>query len=90
MYKFDAHNKTNFHLYIDEKEYFLCLIKTSSVIIAGFYPGRVSDKKSMTEGGLLISLKKDKSFPLKVNKGNDKTNYKGMLYDRYYIIFGNA
>lgn len=39
LYKYDALNKANFHLYIDNKKYLLCIIKTAKAVIAGYYPG---------------------------------------------------
>jgi len=42
-------------------------VRTPNVIIAGFYPGEINDKKVMAKGGLLISVTKDQSFPLKQN-----------------------
>lgn len=45
----------------------------------------------MTEGGLLISVTNDQRFPLleKTNESS-KINYRGMSYDSYYVVFGNA
>jgi hypothetical protein len=45
----------------------------------------------MNEGGLLISVTNNQSYPLQ-KKINDSTkiNYRGMTYDVYYLVFGNA
>jgi hypothetical protein len=68
------------------------VVKTSRVVIAGFYPGSLTDGVTMNEGGLLISVNNDRSYPLMQKKQNDssKINYRGMTYDSYYAVFGNA
>lgn len=90
LYKYDQFNKTNFHAYIDHKECLVCLVKTKNAIIAGFYPGKLDDRHVLNEGGLLISVSNDQSFTLKASKPGQKVIYRGMSYDQYYTIFGNA
>lgn len=60
-------------------------------MIAAYYPGELNEHAIMNEGGLLISITNDISYPLlEKNKGNSKINYRGMTYDAYYVVFGNA
>lgn len=67
------------------------MVKASNTIIAGFYPGSLADGMTMNEGGLLISVRNDRSYALMEKKNdNSKINYRGMTYDPYYIVFGNA
>lgn len=91
LYQYYPNNKTNFHSFIDNKKGLLCVVKTSKTIIAGFYPGALTDGTTMNEGGLLVSVRNDRSYPLMVKKNdNSKINYRGMTYDPYYVVFGNA
>lgn len=86
LYKFDPLNSTNVHNYIDSKQNLLCVIKTSRVILAAFYPGAlVKNNQHLVEGGLLISVTNNKSYTL-----FNRRNNKGMSYDDYNVIFGNS
>lgn len=38
----------------------------------------------------MVSVSNDKSYTLMKKKAGDKTVYRGMIYDQYYAIFGNA
>jgi len=44
----------------------------------------------MNKGGLLVSVTNNESYTLHKKKPNDKMIYRGMTYDQYYIIYGNA
>ena len=44
----------------------------------------------MDQGGLIVSVTNDNSYVLHKKKPGDKNNYRGMIYDQYYAIFGNA
>lgn len=43
----------------------------------------------MTAPSALISLKNRLTFPLLTSEPNSKVTYKGMSYDRFFLIFGN-
>ena len=90
VYKYDPKNKTNFHQYIDEVKNLCLVVKTPLTIIAGFYPGLHKDGEVMSKGGLLVSVPNNESYTLYKKKQNDKVTYRGMTYDQYYIIYGNA
>jgi hypothetical protein len=44
----------------------------------------------MMDPGLLISISNNDAFRLKVPDHNSKNSYRCMVYDPYFIIFGNA
>lgn len=44
----------------------------------------------MAEPALLISLKSGEAFDLLPQPPNSKTGNKGMIYDEYFLIFGNS
>ena len=44
----------------------------------------------MSEGGMLISVTNDRSYPLNQKQPNGKITFRGMIYDTYYMIYGNA
>jgi hypothetical protein len=90
LYQYYPNNKTNFHSFIDHKKGLLCVVKTSNTTIAGFYPGSLADGTTMNEGGLLVSVRNDRSFALMEKNDNSKIIYRGMTYDAYYVVFGNA
>lgn len=91
LYKHDPLNATNIHKYIDEKPGLLCVARTKNAVVAGFYPGALRDRAILNEGGLIISVTNNKSYRLmeKANE-NDTKVYKGMVYDPYFVIFGNS
>jgi hypothetical protein len=68
------------------------IIKTKGAIIAGFYPGVHKDKEILDKGGLLVSVTNNQSYNLYTKKpgDNNKTIYRGMIYDTFFAIFGNA
>ena len=37
-----------------------------------------------------MSVTNDKSYELHKKKPGDKNNFRGMIYDQYYAIYGNA
>lgn len=93
LYKFDPRNNTNVHHYVDNKRGLLCVVKTANAIIAGFYPGTLVERGILNEGGLLVSVTNDLSFPLLEQNQRPESNritFRGMTYDTFYVIFGNA
>ena len=88
LYKYDPRNKTNFHQYIDNIKSLCVVIKTPFAIIAGYYPGIFEAKGVMNKGGLLVSVTNDESYKLKVKPGDNVS--KGVIYDNFYVIFGNS
>lgn len=67
------------------------VVKTKNAIVAGFYPGALRDKEILNKGGLLISVTNDNSYLLYNKKpGDNKTIYRGMIYDTFFAIYGNA
>jgi hypothetical protein len=92
VYKLDLKNKANFHEYIDKVSNILCVAKTlKGTYIAGYYSGEYADT-IMIEPGLLISVTNNESYVLNVPDHNSKSStvYRGMVYDPYFLIFGNA
>jgi hypothetical protein len=44
----------------------------------------------MIEQGLLISVSNNESYYLQDATNQKSTLYRGMVYDQYFLIFGNA
>jgi hypothetical protein len=57
--------------------------------LAGYYTGEYANQVMM-EPGLLISITNNDSYQLNVPEKNSKASYRAMVYDPYFIIFGNA
>jgi hypothetical protein len=90
IYTLDLKNKTNFHLYIDGVSSLLFIVKTvTGLFLAGYYTGKYLEGPMM-DSGLLISISKNESYKLNVPDHNSKNSYRCMVYDPYFIIFGNA
>ena len=68
------------------------VIKTQNAIIAGFYPETLKDKEILNKGGLLVSVTNDNSYNIHTKKpgDNNKTIFRGMIYDTFFVIYGNA
>jgi phage anti-repressor protein len=65
IYQYDKENKANFHLYIDNRRSVALIIKTEKgALLAGYYPGEISEKDLMLEQGLLISISNNESYKL--------------------------
>jgi hypothetical protein len=91
LHKYDPRNKANFHAYLDNIKNLCVVVKTQCALIAGFYPGLYSDSETMNKGGLLVSVSNNQSYTLFSKKvGDNKTPQRGMVYDSFYIIYGNA
>ena len=65
----------------------------NGVIVAGYYSGNYNDKETLNDFSLLMSLTNKDCYNLLPdsfdNKGNKKIN-RGMVYDKFYAIYGNA
>lgn len=91
LYKFDPLNQTNVHKYIDDIQSLLCIIKTKCATIAGYYPGALTEKETtLDKGGLIVSVDNNQSYRLQERKNATDRVYRGMVYDKYFIIFGNS
>lgn len=44
----------------------------------------------MDKGGLLVSVTNNESYQLRKPNKDQKITYKGMIYDSYFVIYGNA
>jgi hypothetical protein len=65
-------------------------VKTvAGAFLAGYYSG-VYACQSMMEPGILISISNNESYYLNIADNTSKTNYRAMVYDPYFLIFGNA
>jgi len=68
------------------------VLKTKNAIIAGFYPEALKDKEILDKGGLLVSVTNDKSYrtkrPEEIKKG--RLTFRAMIYDTFFVIYGNA
>jgi hypothetical protein len=91
LHKYDPRNKNNFHMYIDNVDKLLTVVKTKHAIIAGFYPALHTDKETLNKGGLLVSVGRNTSYTLFEKKsGSSNISIRGMTHDGYYVIYGNA
>ena len=92
LHKYDPKNNLNFHQYIDEVPTLCVVIKTKNAIISGLYPGTLRDKEILDKGGLLVSVTNNNSYKMFAKKPGDanKTLFRGMIYDTFFAIFGNA
>lgn len=65
-------------------------------LIASFYSGKYAEKTVMTSEALMFSLTNKQCFTLNTLKHNPKKDKKdtrnmyGMVYDKYFLIFGNS
>jgi hypothetical protein len=72
------------------------IIRTEKALLASFYSGELTDKAVMTDEGLIISLTNETYYALNTAKNNprkdpkDKRTMRGMVYDKFYYIIGNA
>jgi hypothetical protein len=92
LFRFDQLNPTNFHKYIDNKSNLLCLVKTAAnAFIASFYSGEYIKGDPMVKPALLISLNNNLAFELYDSSTNQSgRHFRGMTYDDFFLIFGNA
>lgn len=89
VFTYDPRNKTSFHEYIDNKSNLLCVVKSEKgVFMATYYSGAYKENTIMNEPALLISLKDKELF--KLNAPREKLIPRGMVNDKFYIIFGNS
>lgn len=92
LFKYDPRNKNSFHVYVDGISSLCMVVRTKNAVIAGYYPYCYKDKEVMNKGGLLVSVTNDQSYTLNEEKtrNKDASNFRGMTYDTYYAIYGNA
>lgn len=80
----DPLNKVNFHHYIDGKSNIVVIARTiTGFYLAAFSESPIMPKSIASDGGLIISLSNKKSFKCLPEK-------RSVVYDDYYIIFGNS
>lgn len=94
IYAYDPKNPTNFHNYIDNVSGLTLIVKTTNgIIVAGYYSGNYNDKEILSDFSLLMSLTNEDGYVLLPdsldNKGNKKIS-RGMVYDKFCAIYGNA
>lgn len=92
LFRYDQLNPTNFHKYIDNRSNLLCLIKTAKgALIASFYSGEYLRGEPMVKPALLISLNNNLAFELySILTNQSARQFRGMTYDDFFLIFGNA
>lgn len=82
---------------VDNHSNLVVIVETQNhVLLAGYYSGLYTDKLNLDEEALVISLTNSKCFFLNNLKNNpkkdqkDKRSMHGMVYDKFYLIFGNS
>jgi hypothetical protein len=93
VFEYDERNTTSFHKYIEEKDNLVCVIKTvHNVYLATYYSGKYTKTETMLHHALLIALSTDKVFGLHTPTTNPTTSraFRGMIYDEFFMIWGNA
>jgi hypothetical protein len=85
IYQPDPHNRTNFHLYIDNHADIVLIVKTATgQLIAGYSEDPVTSNAIVPRNnGLLLSLTNQHVFYLHEGR-------RSVTYDDYYLIFGNS
>jgi hypothetical protein len=80
------------HKYIDGHRGLLCLASLKNGwVVGGFYSGALVKGGDLLEKGLIFNLTCNEVFRLKEkSSASDNKKYRGMTYDDYYVIFGNA
>ncbi len=72
------------------------VLQTPNAIIAGYYSGKYAEGTYMTSEGLILSLNNQKYYRLNnfannpMKNKNDTRPVYGMIYDKFFLIFGNA
>jgi hypothetical protein len=85
IYKFDGINSASFHNYIDNIKNLAVIIKMKNgTYLSAFTEDSFAPQKKSEGKGLIISLTNKEVFNLQEN------NRKAILYDDYYLIFGNS
>jgi hypothetical protein len=96
LYEFRRDQKTNFHNYLDGHSSLVLILETQKALIACYYSGTLQEDKPMTEEALIISLDSRKTFYLNTLEHNpmkdpkDTRLIRGLVFDKYFLIFGNA
>ena len=84
LYRFDAFNRTNPHRYIDKQPNLVLIAKTIfGKYVAGFSKEAIDSAGNKVGFGLLLPLWNRRVFEIAANK-------KPVIYDDYFIIFGNS
>jgi len=69
------------------------VIKTvHNVYLATYYSGKYTKSETMIHPGLIFALTNNKIFELHTPVTNPTTNraFRGMIYDEFFMIWGNA
>lgn len=92
IFKYDSLNPTNFHKYIDDHRNLVCVVKLSNGnFIATFYSGVYSRGEPLISPSLIMSLSSNESYELYNATTNSAVRtFRGMTYDDFFLIFGNA
>lgn len=81
---------------VDGHSNLVLIIETPHALFAGYYSGILQEKTPMTEEGLIISLNNFKFYTLNNLQNNPRRDpndtriIRGMVYDKYFFIIGNA
>jgi hypothetical protein len=96
LYEFKRDQKTNFHNFIDGHSNIVLVLETEKALIACFYSGVMQEERPMVDEALILSLDSRKTYFLNTIEHNPSKDLKdtrimrGMIYDKYFLIFGNA
>lgn len=98
LYEFKRDKTRNFHELIDNKSNLIVILETEKALMAAYYSGELQEKTPMLDEAMLISITNRKYYTLKKDQPNSnkkeskeaKRLMRGMTYDKFYLIFGNA
>jgi hypothetical protein len=96
LYEYRRDQKINFHNFIDGHSNIVLVIETERALLACYYSGVVREDAPMTDESLLLSLDTRNTYFLNTPHHNpskdprDTRLIRGMVYDKYFLIFGNA
>jgi hypothetical protein len=84
LFRYDPHNKTNIHVYIDNIPNIVLLAKTrQGWHFACYFQGTLNAKMGVDSSGLIVSLTNRRCY--RCREGQRAVNY-----DKLYLIFGNS
>jgi len=96
LYEYKRDKAINFNTYITGLSNLVLIVKTEKALIAGYYSGKLENKEVLDDEALLISMNNREKYVLNNLRNNPNKDprdikvIKGMIYDKFFMIFGNA
>jgi hypothetical protein len=96
LFEYKRDPKASFSGFIANRRNLVTIVETvQGMRVAGFYSGQYVSSSPMNEEALLFSLTNLQCYTLNNPRNNPQMKkenkaVRGMVYDRYYLIYGNA